>query len=102
MTSLGHGHVIPNPDGSKARCGGPTICGVCSKEAAQALRDVKAWGDQACVTIAGLQSRLQAESAKVSALADAVERLLSCTTANPRPCSDCKAVARAALAQVQA
>jgi hypothetical protein len=30
----GHGHVIPNPDGSKARCGGPGICAVCSKEAA--------------------------------------------------------------------
>lgn len=29
----GHGHVIPNADGSKARCGGPGICGQCSLEA---------------------------------------------------------------------
>lgn len=27
-----HGHVVPNPDGSKARCGGPGLCDVCSKE----------------------------------------------------------------------
>lgn len=29
----GHGHVTPNPDGSKARCGGPGICPECSREA---------------------------------------------------------------------
>lgn len=28
----GHGHVTPNPDGSKARCGGPGICIECSRE----------------------------------------------------------------------
>lgn len=28
----GHGHVTPNPDGSKARCGGPGICRVCQRE----------------------------------------------------------------------
>lgn len=28
----GHGHVIPNENGLKARCGGPTICSVCAKE----------------------------------------------------------------------
>ena len=27
-----HGHVIPNKDGSKARCGGPAFCDVCSIE----------------------------------------------------------------------
>lgn len=31
----GHGHVTPNPDGSRARCGGPKFCGVCALEAAQ-------------------------------------------------------------------
>lgn len=31
----GHGHVVPNPDGSRARCGGPGICAECSKELAQ-------------------------------------------------------------------
>ena len=28
----GHGHVTPNPDGSKAHCGGPALCGVCAGE----------------------------------------------------------------------
>lgn len=31
----GHGHVIPNPDGSRFRCGGPGICAECSREAAR-------------------------------------------------------------------
>jgi hypothetical protein len=30
-----HGHVVPRPDGMKARCGGPAICGQCAREAAQ-------------------------------------------------------------------
>jgi len=30
----GHGHVVPNADGRRFRCGGPGICTVCSKEAA--------------------------------------------------------------------
>lgn len=29
-----HGHVTPNPDGSKARCGGPSICTQCATELA--------------------------------------------------------------------
>ena len=32
---MGHGHVIPNTDGSKARCGGPAMCKVCALELAQ-------------------------------------------------------------------
>lgn len=28
----GHGHVTPNPDGTKARCGGPGLCPECSRE----------------------------------------------------------------------
>ena len=31
----GHGHVTPNADGSKARCGGPAICSVCALEFAR-------------------------------------------------------------------
>lgn len=31
----GHGHVTPNKDGSKARCGGPAICRECRAEAGQ-------------------------------------------------------------------
>lgn len=30
-----HGHVVPRPDGAKARCGGPAICAQCAREAAQ-------------------------------------------------------------------
>jgi hypothetical protein len=28
----GHGHVTPNPDGTKARCGGPMACSPCAME----------------------------------------------------------------------
>jgi hypothetical protein len=28
----GHGHVTPNADGSKARCGGPALCRECALE----------------------------------------------------------------------
>lgn len=30
----GHGWVVPNPSGIKARCGGPGICPVCQREEA--------------------------------------------------------------------
>lgn len=30
-----HGHVTPNADGSRVRCGGPAICAVCANELAQ-------------------------------------------------------------------
>lgn len=35
--TTGHGHVTPNPDGLKARCGGPAMCSVCQKEASEKL-----------------------------------------------------------------
>lgn len=35
----GHGHVIPNADGSLARCGGPGLCDECSREEAQVKRN---------------------------------------------------------------
>jgi len=31
---MGHGHVIPNLDGSTARCGGPALCDECAREQA--------------------------------------------------------------------
>lgn len=31
-----HGWVTPNPDGSRARCGGPAICSACAREKAAA------------------------------------------------------------------
>lgn len=36
---MNHGHVIPNEDGSRARCGGPGICSVCSSELAYAIKN---------------------------------------------------------------
>jgi hypothetical protein len=30
----GHGHVVPRPDGVRARCGGPATCRVCQAEQA--------------------------------------------------------------------
>ncbi len=36
---MNHGHVNPNPGGSLARCGGPGICTVCSREAAALRRE---------------------------------------------------------------
>jgi hypothetical protein len=36
-----HGHVTPNPDGSKARCGGPRICPVCAFELAEQSKNQK-------------------------------------------------------------
>lgn len=30
-----HGHVVPRPDGAKARCGGPALCAQCAREKAQ-------------------------------------------------------------------
>ncbi len=35
VTNTGHGHVRPRPDGVKARCGGPGLCGECSREASR-------------------------------------------------------------------
>lgn len=32
--NTGHGHVLERPDGVKARCGGPGLCGVCARERA--------------------------------------------------------------------
>lgn len=34
-----HGHVTPNPDGSRARCGGPSICSVCARELAAKMQE---------------------------------------------------------------
>lgn len=38
---MNHGHVKPNPNGSKARCGGPAICKDCATELAQYLETPK-------------------------------------------------------------
>ena len=33
--SCGHGHVYPEPDGHRARCGGPKVCGPCALDFAR-------------------------------------------------------------------
>lgn len=43
---MGHGWVYPNKHGSKARCGGPGLCGTCSAEKIQKdAEDAKRWDD---------------------------------------------------------
>lgn len=39
MTSP-HGHVTPRPDGVRARCGGPGLCGSCAQELEAQKRQV--------------------------------------------------------------
>ena len=33
-TNAGHGHAWPRPDGVRARCGGPRVCGQCARDRA--------------------------------------------------------------------
>ena len=51
----GHGHVTPNADGSRTRCGGPTICKVCKAELA-ALKQPSEGGDEAALRTAVAQA----------------------------------------------
>lgn len=45
---MGHGHVKPNPNGLKARCGGPAICRECQRELAEMKAKVVE-GAQGCL-----------------------------------------------------
>lgn len=45
---MNHGHVTPNPDGSRARCGGPRLCSECSIEAAQKREKANPSDREAC------------------------------------------------------
>jgi len=51
--NVGHGHVRPRPDGVKARCGGPGLCSVCSREAA-AMKATASRPARTLVAFAGL------------------------------------------------
>lgn len=46
----GHGHVVPRPDGAKARCGGPAMCAVCASELS--MPDASAYKNVAATPIA--------------------------------------------------
>lgn len=41
---MNHGHVTPNPNGARARCGGPAICPRCAAE--QAAIDAKTYAQR--------------------------------------------------------
>lgn len=83
QAAYGHGHVIPRPDGVKARCGGPALCSVCAKEqAAIAAREPNAAPGLAVTETEGLGTawRLLDETRNRLAIAgaerdDARERL---------------------------
>jgi hypothetical protein len=48
-TDCGHGHVFPRPDGYKARCGGPTLCQLCSRDQEiKQLRSSKQCAEPTC------------------------------------------------------
>ncbi len=39
LSNQGHGHVFPRADGVRMRCGGPRLCGECSKDQASLERE---------------------------------------------------------------
>ena len=43
---MGHGHVKPNPDGTRARCGGPKICAECARELVDSWAEAKVAGEK--------------------------------------------------------
>jgi hypothetical protein len=48
----GHGHVYRNPNGTRARCGGPLLCGPCARDLAQQCADIeRARGQQTLVPL---------------------------------------------------
>lgn len=75
---MGHGHVTPNLDGSKARCGGPALCAECAKEEA-ALKRGKMEGKE--IGILDLIERIDALRSEVFGLKQRLDQL----TANVQP-----------------
>ena len=45
--NVGHGHVIPRPDGVRARCGGPRLCRECSQDMAKLAEALRAAAEEA-------------------------------------------------------
>ena len=68
--NVGHGHVVPRPDGVRARCGGPDLCRECSRDLARQRTkgtvDVHVSGSVARVTIAADIHKL-AEALRIAA-----------------------------------
>jgi hypothetical protein len=40
FSGRGHGHVYPNPNGVKLRCGGPGLCPSCTEDLEDLRRDI--------------------------------------------------------------
>ena len=64
----GHGHVIPRPDGAKARCGGPALCSVCAAELAAEMAKPGGRGLYAAVNEA-IGAAVAAERARIITVA---------------------------------
>lgn len=65
---MGHGWVTPNPDGSKARCGGPTLCDVCRRELA--AREFQALPPESQLGDAPIDSSLHAQMTGIAKALD--------------------------------
>lgn len=77
----GHGHVTPNADGSRTRCGGPTICKVCKAE----LDALKAQPSGVVLSDASLTLAVDAAMLEMQNISPPLRR------------SDCERLIRAAL-----
>ena len=51
-----HGHVFPNKDGSRVRCGGPKFCGTCKKD--QRIKDKEEHADVDAAIIKEMEHKL--------------------------------------------
>ena len=76
----GHGHVTPNADGSKARCGGPAICPACAIEAGRLRQSAPPTPDRTCPRCNG-----SGETGPILACGPGVSRLI-----DKAPCWVCK------------
>lgn len=76
-----HGHVTPNADGSRTRCGGPTICKVCKAE----LDALKAQPSGVVLSDASLTLAVDAAMLEMQNISPPLRR------------SDCERLIRAAL-----
>jgi hypothetical protein len=56
-SNTGHGHVYPRPDGARARCGGPALCGKCAADLAR-KSGAQQGSDSDPAGIAGHRTRL--------------------------------------------
>lgn len=70
---MGHGWVTPNPDGSKARCGGPTLCSVCQQEL-RAKQEFQALPPEGRLGDAPVEAELHA---MMRALAKGIDKMLN-------------------------